>query len=79
MAFLIGFFVSASIFLALNMLFPCHGMGEYNDEDVYGTFTAAEAAKLGVICVSAPEEFEGIHADEEAKTFRSEAVVEKHF
>ncbi|KAI1382057.1 NCS1 nucleoside transporter family protein-like protein [Hypoxylon crocopeplum] len=49
MAFFIGFFTSAIIFFALNKLFPVAGLGEYDEVDYYGTFTAKEAAKLGVI------------------------------
>ncbi|ORY05052.1 NCS1 nucleoside transporter family protein-like protein [Clohesyomyces aquaticus] len=49
MAFFIGFFTSATIFLILNKLFPVHDMDQYDDIDVYGTFTEAEARKLGVI------------------------------
>ncbi|KAI1107570.1 uracil permease [Jackrogersella minutella] len=51
MAFFIGFFISATIFLILNKLSPVAGMGEYDEVDVYGTFTAKEAAALGVIPV----------------------------
>ncbi|KAI1779852.1 NCS1 nucleoside transporter family protein-like protein [Hypoxylon cercidicola] len=48
MAFFIGFFTSAIIFFVLNKLFPVAGMGEYDDVDTYGTFTAKEAEKLGI-------------------------------
>ncbi|XXG94517.1 hypothetical protein Hte_000774 [Hypoxylon texense] len=51
MAFFIGFFTSATIFFVLNKLFPVAGMGEYDEVDVYGTFTAKEAEKLGIIPV----------------------------
>ncbi|KAI1415887.1 NCS1 nucleoside transporter family protein-like protein [Hypoxylon sp. FL1857] len=51
MAFFIGFFTSALIFIVLNKLFPVVGMGEYDEVDVYGTFTTKEAAKLGIIPV----------------------------
>lgn len=50
-----GFFISGTIFFALNKLFPRRGMGEYDEVDVYGTFTAAEAAKLGVCVLSGSE------------------------
>ncbi|KAF3056241.1 Thiamine transporter THI72 [Daldinia childiae] len=49
MAFFIGFFTSATIFFGLNKLFPVKGMGEYDEVDIYGTFTIKEAAKLGVV------------------------------
>ncbi|OTA52155.1 NCS1 nucleoside transporter family protein-like protein [Hypoxylon sp. EC38] len=51
MAFFIGFFTSAIIFFVLNKLFPVPGMGEYDEVDVYGTFTTKEATKLGIIPV----------------------------
>ncbi|KAI8958488.1 uracil permease [Daldinia sp. FL1419] len=51
MAFFIGFFLSAIIFFGLNKFFPVMGLGEYDEVDVYGTFTAKEAAKLGVVHV----------------------------
>ncbi|KAI0176151.1 NCS1 nucleoside transporter family protein-like protein [Hypoxylon sp. FL1284] len=49
MAFFIGFFTSATIFFGLNKLFPVAGTGEYDEIDTFGTFTAKEAARLGVI------------------------------
>ncbi|KAI5927569.1 uracil permease [Camillea tinctor] len=51
MAFFIGFFTSAIIFLLLNKIFPPEGLGEFDEVDVYGTFTAKEAIKLGVSTV----------------------------
>ncbi|KAI1480299.1 uracil permease [Daldinia eschscholtzii] len=51
MAFFIGFFMSAIIFVLLNKLFPVAGMGEYDEVDIYGTFTLKEATKLGVVHV----------------------------
>ncbi|KAJ9148595.1 Uracil permease [Pleurostoma richardsiae] len=52
MAFLIGFFVSSIIFYTLNRLFPAAGMGDYDEVDVYGTFSPKEAAKMGVVPVA---------------------------
>ncbi|KAF2464113.1 NCS1 nucleoside transporter family protein-like protein [Lindgomyces ingoldianus] len=49
MAFFIGFFTSATIFFVLNKLFPVPHMDQYDEVDIYGTFTEAEARKLGVI------------------------------
>ncbi|KAI1469647.1 uracil permease [Daldinia caldariorum] len=51
MAFFVGFFISAMIFVALNKLSPVLGLGEYDEVDVYETFTREEATKLGVIHV----------------------------
>ncbi|TIA75011.1 NCS1 nucleoside transporter family protein-like protein [Aureobasidium pullulans] len=47
MAFLVGFFVSGTVFYLLNWIFPYPGMGEYDEVDVYETFTPREAASLG--------------------------------
>ncbi|KAF2035817.1 hypothetical protein EK21DRAFT_53812 [Setomelanomma holmii] len=56
-AFLIGettgFAISAVIFYALSRVFPVQDMDQIDAVDVYGTFTAAEARRLGV----APLEF----------------------
>ncbi|KAK7523438.1 uracil permease [Phyllosticta citriasiana] len=49
MAFLVGFFVSLTLFYLLNKLFPYHGYGDYDETDVYATFTPKEAALMGVI------------------------------
>ncbi|KAI3541303.1 NCS1 nucleoside transporter [Colletotrichum filicis] len=47
-AFFIGFVISFVLFWGVNGLIPVQGLGEYDGVDVYGTFTASEAAKLGV-------------------------------
>lgn len=43
----VGFFSSFIVFYLTNLLFPVPGCGEMDDVDVYGTFTEAEAKKLG--------------------------------
>ena len=43
-----GFFFSALVFYSLNLLFPIHDMDQIDDVDIYGTFTAAEARRVGV-------------------------------
>ncbi|KAJ4324806.1 hypothetical protein N0V94_001035 [Neodidymelliopsis sp. IMI 364377] len=48
MAFLIGFFISAAIFYILNTIFPVSDMDQIDCVDVYGTFTDAEARRVGV-------------------------------
>ncbi|KZM22184.1 nucleobase transmembrane transporter [Ascochyta rabiei] len=48
MAFLIGFFISAVIFYSLNLVSPVPDMVQMDSTDVYGTFTAAEARRIGV-------------------------------
>ncbi|KAH7087160.1 NCS1 nucleoside transporter family protein-like protein [Paraphoma chrysanthemicola] len=47
-AFLIGFVISAVIFYALNKLFPVKDMDQIDEVDLYGTFTTAEARRVGV-------------------------------
>ncbi|KAI0383979.1 NCS1 nucleoside transporter family protein-like protein [Hypomontagnella monticulosa] len=59
MAFFIGFLTSGIIFYVLNKLFPVPGLGEFDEVDVYGTFTAKEAEKLGVIPVEFQTEASG--------------------
>ena len=44
----LGFFISALVFYALNILFPVHNMDQIDDIDLYGTFTEAEARRIGV-------------------------------
>ncbi|EUC48695.1 hypothetical protein COCMIDRAFT_33771 [Bipolaris oryzae ATCC 44560] len=48
MAFLIGFFISGILFYLLNLFFPVTDMGQMDPIDVYGTFTLAEARRVGV-------------------------------
>ncbi|TDZ39521.1 hypothetical protein CTRI78_v010551 [Colletotrichum trifolii] len=48
MAFFFGFFVSFVLFYVANIIFPVAHMGEFDEEDKYETFTAVEAARLGV-------------------------------
>lgn len=43
-----GFFISAVVFYALNVMFPIPDMDQMDVVDVYGTFTAAEARRVGV-------------------------------
>ncbi|KAF2682590.1 hypothetical protein K458DRAFT_478578 [Lentithecium fluviatile CBS 122367] len=49
LAFFIGFFISAIIFYFLNVLFPVPDMDQIDDVDVYGSFSPAEARKIGII------------------------------
>lgn len=44
----LGFFISAVVFYTLNSLFPVPDMDQMDSVDVYGTFTAAEARRIGV-------------------------------
>lgn len=45
---MLGFFISATVFYALNRVFPVSDMGQIDDTDIYGTFTLAEARRAGV-------------------------------
>ena len=47
-----GFFISASIFYLLNLAFPVPDMDQVDDVDIYGTFTDAEARRIGVVTLS---------------------------
>lgn len=44
----VGFFISAFVFYILNLLFPVPDMDEMDHVDLYGTFTEAEARRVGV-------------------------------
>lgn len=45
---LLGFFISAVVFYGLNLIFPVLDMDQMDSVDVYGTFTTAEARRIGV-------------------------------
>lgn len=45
----LGFFLTSTIFLALNKIFPVADMGECDEVDTFGTFTLEEATKLGIL------------------------------
>lgn len=44
-----GFFISAAVFYGLNIVFPVPDMDQMDQFDVYGTFTTAEARRIGVV------------------------------
>ena len=48
----------------MNEISPVAGTGEYDELDVYGTFTSQEAARLGVIPVEG--QLEGRHGGSSA-------------
>jgi len=56
MAFLVGFFISGTLFYILNMVWPPVGLGEMDEVDYYGTFTEKEAMKVGVTTLVPAEE-----------------------
>lgn len=46
----LGFFISAVVFYTLNLAFtPKDAMDQYDEFDVYGTFTPREARRAGVV------------------------------
>ena len=47
-----GFFISATVFYLLNLAFPVPDMDQIDDLDIYGTFTDAEARRVGVVPLS---------------------------
>ncbi|KAL2032241.1 hypothetical protein VTO58DRAFT_105413 [Aureobasidium pullulans] len=77
MAFLVGFFVSGTVFYLLNWIFPYPGMGEYDEVDVYETFTPREAASLGVVQGNEPRVLNGIDTESEHGKLQHESIVEK--
>ncbi|KAK8081654.1 uracil permease [Apiospora saccharicola] len=54
-AFFIGFFISFTLFYGVNKLFPLSHLGEVDEVDYHGTFTAQEAARLGVLPIQDAE------------------------
>ncbi|KIV92187.1 hypothetical protein PV10_06646 [Exophiala mesophila] len=48
LAFPLGLAISFTLYFALNKVFPPQGLGQYDDVDYYATFSAPEAARLGV-------------------------------
>ncbi|KAH8808659.1 uracil permease [Xylogone sp. PMI_703] len=56
MAFLVGFFISGTLFFAINKIFPPISMGEKDELDHYGTFTAEEAIAVGIAPLDLAEE-----------------------
>lgn len=77
MAFLVGFFVSGTVFYLLNLVLPPSGLGEYENVDVYETFTPREAASLGVVSVGEPQVLDGVESDPVDKKMESDNIVEK--
>lgn len=54
-AFFLGFFISFTSFYGVNKVFPLSHLGEVDEVDCYGTFTAQEAARHGVLPVQYAE------------------------
>lgn len=77
MAFLVGFSVSGTVFYLLNWIFPYPGMGEYDEVDVYETFTPREAASLGVVQGNEPRVLNGIDTESEHGKLQHETIIEK--
>ncbi|TDZ18963.1 Transporter aclS [Colletotrichum orbiculare MAFF 240422] len=76
MAFFVGFFVSFVLFYVANIIFPVAHMGEFDEEDKYGTFTAVEAARLGVVPTSSAAAA-GLTKEEGVDTVVSEVPVDR--
>lgn len=74
---LVGFFMCGSDFYLLNLVFPYPGPGQYDEVDVYWTFTAQEATKLGVVQVVEPQVLDGIVVTPDDKKTETEVIVEK--
>jgi NCS1 family nucleobase:cation symporter-1 len=77
MAFLVGFFVSGTVFYLLNLVFPYPGLSEYEKVDVYETFTPREAASLGVVPVGESEVLDGVKFGPGGDMVKDGTIVEK--
>ncbi|OCT44482.1 Thiamine transporter THI72 [Cladophialophora carrionii] len=62
LAYIEGFALAFVVHYVLNRLFPVPGLGEIDEEDIFATFTADEARKLGVL--PHPRLLEGIEVHE---------------
>lgn len=69
LAFPLGFAISFLVYVALNRISPLAGLGEFDDVDYFGTFSADEAARLGVI---PRDEIEGVEVPGDLKQVNSE-------
>jgi len=69
LAFPLGFAISFLVYVALNRISPLTGLGEFDDVDYFGTFSADEAARLGVI---PRDEIEGVGVPGDLKQANSE-------
>jgi NCS1 family nucleobase:cation symporter-1 len=74
-----GFFTSALLFFITMKLFPVSGMGEFDEIDHYGAFTAKEAAILGIVPYEGYPSVEGVEEiqplDETEKGLKTGYVV----
>lgn len=69
-----GFFISAVVFYLLNIAFPVADMGQIDDVDVYGTFTDAEARRIGVVTDSNDTAFDGLATEYVTSVSRGEKM-----
>ena len=53
-----GFTISALLFYLFSTVFPVEGAGDFDDVDVYGTFTDQEIMKMGLTPTGAIEGIE---------------------
>ncbi|KAI4747151.1 hypothetical protein E4T50_02492 [Aureobasidium sp. EXF-12298] len=65
------------LFYLLNLVFPCSGLGDYDQVDVYETFTPREAAALGVVPVAEPQVLDGVELGPDDKKMEPGSIVEK--
>jgi nucleobase:cation symporter-1, NCS1 family len=78
LGFPFGFVTAFIVHLILNKTWPPRGLGETDAFDVYGTFTAAEAEKVGILCStdSTSSDVEHVHGSQgESKMSTVDAVV----
>lgn len=63
----------------MNKIFPYGGYGEYDESDIYGTFTPKEATALNVIPANqGVEEIQGYNSPDSEKEAPSTTVTSKH-
>jgi NCS1 family nucleobase:cation symporter-1 len=73
----VGFFISATVFYVLNVLFPVPEMDQIDDLDVYGTFTPSEARRARVMSLDEPSTIIGKFGAENSGTAAEHGAGQK--
>lgn len=55
MSWLLGFFISAAVWMGLNTIWPPPGVGEVDEKDIFGTFGPREIEETGANSDNVPK------------------------
>jgi nucleobase:cation symporter-1, NCS1 family len=75
LAFPLGFVVSFLTHWSVNTVLPPAGLGEKDEDDIYGTFTVEEARRLGIAGVL-PQDNEDEGTDEKVPSSHVKGATE---